>query len=113
MGAKYPCMRCGKKLDVRQLVKSGATHCACGKALSQKRVMQLYRGQARTFVLECLCGKTYKIVPPSGEYTFICKRCGRYLLSIRPRKINGTDLPRYIAATSEKNWTAEETAATR
>ena len=83
---------------MRQAVKNTLTVCPhCGEGLPQKKLMQLYRDAGfRTFCLDCLCGEKYVIVPPSGEFTFKCKKCGRELLSIRPRKIGVVELPRYI-----------------
>lgn len=94
----YKC-ECGFKVSVRQAVKNALTVCPhCGERLPQKKLMQLYRDAGfRVFRLDCLCGAQYTIAPPSGEFQFKCK-CGRELLSIRPRKIGGVELPRYIEA---------------
>ena len=95
----YDCKNCGKRISIRQAVKNALIACPkCGEDLPQKEIMRIYRDAGlRVFVMECLCGEKYAIVPPSGEFTFKCK-CGRELLSIRPRKIGGVELPRYIAA---------------
>ncbi len=93
----YKC-KCGMILNVRQLVKNSVKVCKkCGELLPQKEIMRIYRGDGlQEFRMDCLCGEKYVIVPPSGEFTFKCKKCGRELLSIRPRKIGVVELPRYI-----------------
>lgn len=95
----YKC-KCGYVLNVRRAVKNGIKVCpACKEMLPQKDIMRIYRGDGmRVFRMDCMCGEKYVIVPPSGEFTFTCKKCGRELLSIRPREISGVELPRYIEA---------------
>lgn len=103
--AKYYRCVCGFKIGVRQAVKNALITCPqCGEDLPQKELMRIYRDAGlRVFCMECLCGEKYVIIPPSGEFEFKCNKCGRELLSIRPRKIGGIEFPRYIesAAGSE------------
>lgn len=103
MSDKYLC-GCGARISVRGIVKNCLTVCPeCGDVLPHKTIMRMYRKEAteRQFRLYCLCGATYRITPPSGKFEFSCPKCGRWLLSIRPRTLNGVEIPRYIEGVAE------------
>lgn len=94
----YICKSCKAVYRMRALESSGLTNCKhCGTVIPRSIVKQ-WRAQRpkRSFHLECMCGRTYKITPPEGDFRFVCKKCGRLLLSISPRTMNGIHLPRYI-----------------
>ena len=106
MSERYQC-RCGIKLSIRRLVKDGATVCpACKRGLPHKSLAQRYNKLTeRKFILNCLCGETYRIPPPSGSFQFQCQKCGRILLSILPRDfgINPPRFPEAVGTANEAN----------
>ncbi len=102
MSEKYQCY-CGARYPIRRLVNEGIKNCpACGSIMPHKTIMRRYRKiTERKFILNCLCGANYRITPPKGAFRFECPKCGRFLLSIRPRELNGEELPRFIEAKAE------------
>ena len=72
---------CGALLEKKRLIKSGIRECPnCGAPLAVVPKAPTSRRKKGMITLNCLCGSSYKIERPQGDFIFPCKACGRVLL---------------------------------
>lgn len=83
---------CGANLEKQRLIKSGMRECpSCGAPLHTlygETKTAKDRRKKRLITLNCLCGASYKIERPQGDFIYPCKACGRVLLQARVGTLN-------------------------
>lgn len=91
----YRCRGCGAKLSARKIMMKGVTNCPfCGQSLKLKKG----RFGIPKLKLDCMCGASYEIDRPNGDFMYECARCGRLLLQVRKIALDLQDtvLPKFV-----------------